>query len=202
MSEEINLKIDGREVRVKRGATILQAAKASGIEIPTLCYNEQLEPYGACRMCMVEIVRKGRRRLVASCIYPAEEGLEVITDNEKIRKIRRTIIELLLPLADTGPIRDLARKYGVVKSRFEAEPTRCILCGLCARYCAEIKKANAICFIGRGTSREIAAVPEIAPNICPTCKECFTLCPGGRITDLLEDIYSLSVPISERIRRR
>ena len=201
MSEEITLKIDGKEVKAEKGMTILQVAKANGIEIPTLCYNEEMKPYGACRMCMVEIVRRGRRRLVASCVYPAEEGLEVVTDNETIGKVRGMIMELLLPLADTGPIRELAQKYGVTKSRFEAEPASCILCGLCVRYCAEVKKANAICFVGRGIKREIAPVPEIAPEICPTCKECYSLCPGGKIEELAESIYSLSIPISEKIRK-
>lgn len=198
MSEEITLKIDGKEAKAEKGMTILEVAKANGIEIPTLCYNEQMKPYGACRMCMVEIVRRGRIRFVASCVYPVEEGLEVVTDDEKISKLRGMIMELLLPLADTGPIRELAQKYGVTKSRFEGEAANCTLCGLCVRYCAEVKKDNAICFIGRGAKREIAPVPEIAPNICPMCKECYSLCPGGKITELAESIYSLSTPISQR----
>jgi len=198
LSEEVTLKIDGKEVKAKKEMSILQVARANGVKIPTLCYNEQMKPYGACRMCMVEIVRRGRRRLVSSCVYPVEEGLEVVTNNERIGKLRHMIIELLLPLADTGPIRELAEKYGVTKSRFEAEPTKCILCGLCVRYCAEVKKENAICFIGRGTKREVAPIPEIAPNVCMVCKECYSLCPGGKIEELLEDIHSLSIPISER----
>ena len=198
MSEEITLEIDGKKVTGDKRMTIFQVARANGIEIPTLCYNEQLKPYGACRMCTVEIVRRGRRRLVVSCAYPVEEGLEVVTENERIRKLRGMIIELLLPLAETGPIRELAQKYEVKKSRFEAEPASCIVCGLCVRYCAEVKKAHAICFVGRGTKREIAPVPEIAPNICMTCKECYPLCPGGKITELMEDIHALSIPISER----
>ena len=198
MSEEVTLKIDGKEVKAKKEMSILQVARANGVKIPTLCYNEQMKPYGACRMCMVEIVRRGRRRLVSSCVYPVEEGLEVVTNNERIGKLRHMIIELLLPLADTGPIRELAEKYGVTKSRFEAEPTKCILCGLCVRYCAEVKKENAICFIGRGTKREVAPIPEIAPNVCMVCRECYSLCPGGKIEELLEDIHSLSIPISER----
>lgn len=198
LSEEVTLKIDGKEVKAKKEMSILQVARANGVKIPTLCYNEQMKPYGACRMCMVEIVRRGRRRLVSSCVYPVEEGLEVVTNNERIGKLRHMIIELLLPLADTGPIRELAEKYGVTKSRFEAEPTKCILCGLCVRYCAEVKKENAICFIGRGTKREVAPIPEIAPNVCMVCRECYSLCPGGKIEELLEDIHSLSIPISER----
>jgi len=199
LGEKVTLKIDGKEVKTEKGTTILQVAKASGIEIPTLCYNEQMRPYGGCRMCIVEIAKEGRRRVVASCVYPVEEGLEVVTGNEKIRKMRKMIIELVLPTAETGPIRELAEKHGVTKSRFETEPTSCILCGLCVRYCSEIKKANAICFIGRGTKREIAPLPEIAPNTCLTCRECYFLCPGGKIVEL--DAISLSIPISEKTRK-
>lgn len=209
MVREISLKIDGKEIKAREGMTILQAAKAKGIEIPTLCYDEQLKPYGACRLCTVEIVKGGRRRLVASCIYLAEEGLEVETNNEKVRKIRRLILELLLPLLPppsdtvTGPIETLAEKYGVKKSRFKAEPTNCTLCGHCVRYCTEVKKANAICFIGRGTERQIAFVPELAPNHCLACRECFSLCPTSKMVDSVEGIWgvcSLSIPISEKIK--
>ncbi|RLI06070.1 (2Fe-2S)-binding protein [Candidatus Bathyarchaeota archaeon] len=201
MSREVTLKINGKEVKATEGMTILQAAKNNGIEIPTLCYNEQLKPYGACRICTVEITKGRRKRLVVACVYPVEEGLEVETENERVRKVRKMILELLLPLSNKGPIKDLAEKYGVTKSRFEAEPTDCILCGLCVRYCAEVKKANAICFVGRGTKKQIAFVPEIAPNICPTCRECYSLCPASRVIDLGESIYSLSIPISEKIKK-
>jgi len=210
MVREISLKIDGKEINAKEGTTILQAAKANGIEIPTLCYDERLEPYGACRLCTVEIVKGGGRRLVASCVYPVEEGLEVETNNEKVRKIRKLILELLLPLlspseegSEAGPIEVLAKKYGAEKSRFKTELTNCTLCGLCVRYCAEVKKANAICFIDRGTRRQTAFLPEIAPNQCLACRECFSLCPTGEIVSLVEGtMYSLSTPISEKIKKK
>lgn len=116
MNDKVTLKIDGKEVEAEKGMTILQVARANGVEIPTLCYNEQLKPFGGCRMCSVEIVRGGRKRLVASCVYPVEEDLEVVTNDENIRKVRRMIMELLLPLAPTGPIKDLAAKYGLRKA--------------------------------------------------------------------------------------
>lgn len=201
MSREITLKIDGKEVKAQEGLTVLQAAKAVGIEIPTLCYNEKLEPQGACRLCMVEIAKGARTRLVASCAYPVEDGLEVKTDTERVRKLRGLILELILPLADKGPIRSLAEKYGVKKSRFETEPTDCILCGLCVRYCTEVKKLHAITFVGRGIDRQTAFVPEIAPNVCPTCRECYSLCPGGKIVDA-ESMFALSIPITEKIAKK
>lgn len=198
---KIRLEIDGKTVEVEEGATILQAAKTLGIEIPTLCYNEQLEPYGACRICLVEISRNGKTRHVVACVYPAEEGLKVRTDTERLRRIRRTLLELMLPLAPaSGPIKELAEKYGAKEGKFQAEPTACILCGLCVRYCSEVKKANAVCFIGRGTERQIAFVPDVAPYECPSCRECYGLCPGGKIVEA-ESQGLLSMPITQKVRR-
>jgi len=180
--KSVTLSIDGKEVKAKEGMTILEAAKQAGIEIPTLCYHEGLEPYGACRVCSVEIERKGKTQIVASCCYPAEEGLKVKTNSDKITKIRKIIIELLLPLSPTGPILGLAQKYGVEKSRFPSKRTDCILCGLCVRYCAEIKGENAVTFVGRGANKKIALVPEKA-GVCAICRGCYNLCPGGKIVD-------------------
>lgn len=175
---EILIKIDGKEVRAKEGMTLLEAAKSAGILIPTLCCNEKLEPYGACRICTVEIETRGRTRLVASCLYPVEENLVVHTNSAKVTKIRKMLLEMILANAsESKVVQDLAREYGVKKVRFQKEPSFCILCGLCVRYCAEIKKKNAIGFIGRGINREINFIPEIAMKECPDCKECFSLCP-------------------------
>jgi len=180
--ESIRFEIDGKPVEAERGTTILEAARQAGIDIPTLCYDERLAPYGACRLCTVEITRDNRTRLVASCVYPVEDGLVIKTDSERVRKIRKMILELLLPLSPTGPLESLAQKYSLEKSRFTAEMTACVLCGLCVRYCAEIKKANAIGFIGRGIERTVAFLPEVAPSICPTCdRECLALCPSGKL---------------------
>jgi len=171
----IPIKLDGRQIEAREGATILETAGENGIHIPTLCHAEGLEPYGACRMCMVEISKNGRTRLVASCIFPVEEGLVVRTDSEEIRKIRTTILELLWP-----SLQGLAKKYGITKSRFSSEQTECCLCGLCVRYCREVKKLSAAYFKGRGINREVAIIPELA-NECVYCRECFDLCPAGWI---------------------
>ena len=179
--ENINFVMDGKPVKAQTGNTILQVARKTGIDIPTLCFDERLAPYGGCRLCTVEILKNNRSRLVTSCVYPAEEGLVVKTYSPKVVKIRKLLIELLLPLSPTGPLESLGKKYGVEKSRFTAVRTNCILCGLCVRYCAEVKKANAIGFIGRGTEREIAVMPGMASSTCAFCKECFNLCPGGKI---------------------
>jgi len=177
----ITIQIDGKEIEAEEGTTILQAAKTAGIEIPTLCSHESVAPYGACRMCIVEMTKNKRTKIVASCAYPVEPGISVITYSEKIAKMRRMILEFLLPLAPTGPIDALAKQYGVNKSRFETEETACILCGLCVRYCAEVKKANAIGFIGRGVDRKVSYLPGVASQVCDDCRECFPLCPGGKV---------------------
>ena len=179
--KEVTLEIDGRPVKAKEGMTILEAARNVGIDIPTLCYHEKLAPYGACRLCTVEISRNKRTRLVTACVYPVEEGLVVKTKSPRVIKTRKMLLELMLASAPAKAIEELALQYGVKKPRFEAERTMCVLCGLCVRYCAEIKKANAIGFVGRGIERRVVFFPEIASTVCMSCKECFGLCPTGKI---------------------
>jgi NADH dehydrogenase/NADH:ubiquinone oxidoreductase subunit G len=170
---QVTLEINGKSVEAAQGITILQAAKSAGVEIPTLCDDGRLEPYGACRMCMVEIEKKGRTRLVASCLYPVEEGLSVQTESAKVTKIRKMLVELLWPAGQ-----QYAKKYGVTRSRFATGMADCSLCGLCVRYCAEVKKSNALYFKGRGIDRKPALVD--GPHAtCSSCGECFSLCSGG-----------------------
>lgn len=175
---EIRLQIDGKDVAAREGMTILEAAQTVGIVIPTLCHYEKLEPYGACRICTVEIEAQGRKNLAAACLYPVEPGLVVTTRSESIDEIRKMILELLLAHAPGAPaLQELAKEYGASDGGFEKEPSFCILCGLCVRYCAEVKKANAVTFVDQGSRREINFVPEVASRECWSCKECFPLCP-------------------------
>jgi len=175
---EILLQIDGREVKAREGMTILEAAQSAGIFIPTLCYHEKLEPYGACRICTVEIETRGRTNLVAACIHPVEQNLVVRTRSEKVDKTRKMLLEVMLAHApEAGVLQDLAQEYRASEAHFEKEPSFCILCGLCVRYCAEVKKKNAIGFVDRGVRREVIFIPEIASKECWSCKECFSLCP-------------------------
>lgn len=190
---DIVLQIDGVEVAAKEGMTVLEAAQKAGIYIPTLCHHEKLEPYGACRLCIVELESRGRSRLVVSCLYPVEKGLVVKTRSEKVDRIRKMILELLLSHApDAFGLQDLAKEYGADKYRFEKEPSFCVHCGLCVRYCAEVKKKEAIGFVNRGTKREISFIPEIASKECWNCKECFPLCP----TEALQAAYVLAKALS------
>ena len=123
--------------------------------------------YGACRICTVEIENRGRTQLVAACLYPVEKNLVVRTRSESVDKIRKTILELMLAHApDAQALQDLAETYGADPARFEKESSFCILCGLCVRYCAEVKKKSAIAFGDRGVRREISFIPEIASKEC------------------------------------
>jgi len=188
MSKTVVLQIDDKEVKAEQEMTILEAARLVGIEIPTLCYHEELEPYGACRLCSVEIEKRGRTEIVASCCYPVEEGLKVKTMSPKIAKIRKTVIELGAASAGEdvgGKMNALAGEYGADLSRFRAEvhvePTKCILCGLCVRRCVEANWDSAIGFVGRGIHRSIVLLPE-KTQLCATCNYCRNICPTGRIS--------------------
>jgi len=189
---EVTLQIDGKEVSAKEGTTLLEAAEKLGIVIPTLCHHEKLEPYGGCRLCTVEITLRGGTKLVAACLYPVEKNLVVRTRSEKVDRIRKMILELLLAHApDAFELQDLAKEYGADKNRFAKESSFCIHCGLCVRYCAEVKKANAVGFVDRGARREISFIPEIASRECWQCKECFPLCP----TEALQAAYMLTTAL-------
>ena len=186
---EILLEIDGKEVSAREGMTVLEAAQGAGISIPTLCHHEKLEPFGGCRICIVEIEVRGWTRLVVSCVYPVEENLVVRTRTEKIDRIRKTILELLLAHAPDAPgLQELLQEYGADKNRFEKDASFCIHCGLCVRYCAEVKKKNAVGFVDRGIRKEISFIPEISAKECWNCKECFPLCP----TSYLQAVYVLT----------
>jgi bidirectional [NiFe] hydrogenase diaphorase subunit len=186
---EILLQIDGKEVQAKEGMTLLEAARTAGIHIPTLCYHEKLEPFGGCRLCIVELEQRGWTRLVVSCVYPVEKNLVVRTRSEKVDRIRKMVLELQMAHApDAFDLQDLAKEYGADRNRFEKEPSFCIHCGLCVRYCAEVKKKNAIGFVDRGIRKEISFIPEIAAKECWNCKECFPLCP----TEALQAAFVLT----------
>jgi len=175
---EVRLQIDGREVKAEQGMTVLEAARRAGISIPTLCHHEKLKPFGGCRICIVETQDRNTTRLVASCVYPAKDNLIIRTRSEKVDRSRKLLLELMLAHApDSPPLQKLAAEYGADKDRFEKEASFCIHCGLCVRYCAEVKKKYAVGFINRGTRKEICFIPAVAAKECHGCQECFPLCP-------------------------
>ncbi|HEC99910.1 MAG TPA: 2Fe-2S iron-sulfur cluster binding domain-containing protein [Proteobacteria bacterium] len=175
--------IDGRRVQIDRGAPIIDAARKAGIFIPTLCYHEALKAYGSCRLCMVEVIQNKQSRLVTSCNFPVEGGMEVFTDTPRVRKIRRVIVELLLARCPDVPlIQTLARQMGIDFSRFKKkEEKQCILCGLCVRFCEEVVGVGAIGLANRGTEREVATPFRVASDVCIGCGSCTYICPTGCI---------------------
>ena len=185
---EVHLNIDGKQVNATPEMTVLEAAQGAGIAIPTVCHNEKLKPFGGCRLCTVEADAGGRTTMVAACVYPVQENLVVRTRTDKLSAIRKVLIEQLLAYAPESPVlQTLAQDYHADPNRFPKEPSFCILCGLCVRYCSEVKQKNAVGFIDRGPTREISFIPEIATKECWDCKECFPLCP----TSALQAAYVL-----------
>jgi len=186
----ITLTINGLNVSVEKGTTILEAARFLGFPIPTLCHHEGLSPYGACRLCVVEIGDGPGARLVSSCTYPAEEGLKVRTASERVVRARRMVIELLLASCPQSKvIQDIASQHNVRRQRFRQEYEDCILCGLCVRMCEEQMMAKAIGFRGRGSSRSIGTPFDVRSDVCRLCGGCIQICPACQLRCTYTDPY-------------
>lgn len=174
----ITLTINGLEVSAEKGQTILEVSEFFGFPIPTLCNMEGLTPYGACRLCVVEIGEGKQSKLVSSCTYIVEEGLKVRTASRWVVKSRKMIIELLLASTpQSKTIQDLAAAHEVKQQRFKQENEDCILCGLCVRMCKEQMVANAIGFRGRGENRSIGTPFDMKSEECRLCGGCMYVCP-------------------------
>lgn len=207
----MTLTIDGRRVEAGEGQTILQVAKAAGIRIPTLCYLEGLSSPGMCRLCLVEI-RSQRGRLAPACVTPAEEGMEVVTDSEALRGLRRLTLELLFAernhicafCVQNGhcELQDLACELGMeyvrvpyrfpglpldaTHARYIVDHNRCVLCGRCVRACSEVEGAYTWGFSGRGISMIVEpdlGGPWQASPTCTECGKCVQACPVGAIAE-------------------
>ena len=175
----ISLYINNLKVTVEKGTTLLEAAKFLGFPIPTLCHMEGLTPYGACRLCVVEIGEGPQAKLVSSCTYPAQEGLKVRTASSRVLRARRVILELLLATCpQSKQIQDLAAAHDIRQQRFKQEYEDCILCGLCVRMCEEQMMAKAIGFRGRGENRSIGTPFDVKSEECRTCGGCIYVCPA------------------------
>jgi coenzyme F420 hydrogenase subunit beta len=178
----ITVNINGLDLQVEKGTTLLEAAQFLGFPIPTLCHMEGLSPYGACRLCVVEVGEAPRSRLVTSCTYPVEDGLRVRTASERVVRARRIIIELLLASCPQSKvIQDLASKLNVRQQRFRQEFEDCIMCGLCVRMCREQMMAQAIGFRGRGERRSIGTPFDIKSEVCRLCGGCMYVCPACQL---------------------
>lgn len=174
----VTLTIDGKEVQAPQGTTLLKAAQKANIHIPHLCSNDELKPYGACRLCVVEITQGSRTRIVASCIYEVAEGLTVNTQTERVLNVRKLVIELLLARNPKHPaIRKIADELGVKDTRFEKNIKGCILCGECIRVCREVVGVSALGFEGRGVTKRVATPFGEASPDCIACGACHYICP-------------------------
>lgn len=185
----ITLTIDGQEIQAEEGQTVLEIAKANGIEIPTLCYHPLLSPYGACRLCTVEVAQRGRTSLETSCTYPAADGLVVQTRSLAVLEARRLVLGLLLSRCPNVPIiQDLAREHGITEPPFPTDTPdeMCILCGHCVRTCHELVKANVLNFSERGIERRVGPAFLEKTRDCIGCGACTIMCPTGAVEIVLE----------------
>lgn len=212
----INLKINNIPVQVKAGSTILEAAKVAGIKIPTLCYLKDINEIGACRVCVVEV--KGAKSLVASCVYPVNEGMEVFTNTPKVLASRKTTVELLLSQHNQNclscvrngncELQALSNELGCDAHRFNSVVTedihdvsgvivrdnsKCILCRRCTAVCSKVQSVGVIGANGRGFNTHIGCAfdKEIAETDCVNCGQCITHCPTGALHEReeIDDVF-------------
>ncbi len=187
----ITFKLNGKEVQGEEGQYILEVARKYGVDIPTLCYHEALEPAGMCRLCTVELFDGRKTRFVTACNYPIWEGMEVNTDTEAVHQGRKLIVELLLARCpDVQVIKELAAQYDIKEPRFKKEDDDCILCGLCVRICERMGN-SALGLTGRGVEMKVDTPFHIQTDVCMGCGACAFVCPTGHIK--LEDITKHAV---------
>lgn len=180
----LTLTIDGKEIGAHEDMTVLEAARSVGIEIPTLCHHEAITPYGACRLCTVEVTNRGRTKLAVSCLLPVAQGIEVETNSEMVQKLRRGILELLMARCPGSErLQYLANQMGIDRSEFDfdLDDKKCILCGLCVRACQQISEKAVLSFVGRGTERRVATPFYRPSDDCITCRACAFICPTRAI---------------------
>jgi len=183
----VKVTIDGKQVEVLEDTTILKAAEKAGVWIPTMCHCDYIEPYGVCRLCSVEVIRGKRSRLVTACNYPVREGLTVNTNSDKVKWIRKMIMELMLSRWPNVPaVKTMAEQLGVEKPRFvslekdEAEDA-CILCGMCVNVCNDLVKASVLGFSNSGIERQVILPYNEKSDQCIACGACAYVCPTGHI---------------------
>jgi bidirectional [NiFe] hydrogenase diaphorase subunit len=187
----IKFTINGQPVEAQPEWTVLETARAYGIYIPTLCYHEAVSPTGACRLCVVEAKQGPASRVVASCMYPVSEGLEIQTDSDRVKNVRNWVLQMLLAECPSSPeIKAMAEANGVGGTRFEpGDPEQlCIMCGLCVRVCREVVGVEALSFGSRGLEKHVAT-PYMVPNeACIACGSCVAVCPTGAMSARLDRV--------------
>lgn len=177
--------IDGKKIEAEKGATILEAARENGIDIPTLCTHDEVGSAGACRLCVVEVKQGNRVKIVTSCLYPVEDGIEVDTKSERVMAVRRLVLQLLLARCpESGLIRDLAEQMGVTpEPRYtpDSDKGKCILCRLCVRTCEQVVGVSAIGFSFRGADKTVGTPFQENSKACIGCGACAYICPTDHI---------------------
>lgn len=200
----IHLQINDKPIEVNEGRSLLEACRENGIHVPTLCYHPALEPYGGCRLCMVELILgPNRSRLVSACVFPCSEGAVVKTDSERVRRSRRMTMELILAGSyNTPEMLALGEELGVKEVRFKLpDESACMLCGLCVRACKEIVGVSAISVIQRGIAKKVSAPFQVASSRCIGCGTCVLICPTGAF-QFKEIAGSRYLPASDAAFRR
>lgn len=178
MQQYVNVSIDGATIRTPRGTSVLDTAIEYGVCIPHLCHVSYLSDVGACRLCVVEHIVDGRPKITTSCTLNAQEGMVILTNTDRIKKLRRNIAELLVSYApNSRAIQDIAVRCGVEKVRYPFRNEDCVLCGRCVRVCTEVWKARAIGFVGRGKNRHVDFPFGVRPDFCKQCENCVQICP-------------------------
>jgi formate hydrogenlyase subunit 6/NADH:ubiquinone oxidoreductase subunit I len=192
--EAVAITIDGKPCEAVKGEFLLKVCKRNGVFIPTLCFHEGLGGLGACRLCIVEVVERGRSKVVASCIYPVERPIEVLTQSPTIKEQRGVILTLLHHLAPNAEvITQMAKFMGASLPRLADKPEgdRCVLCGRCATAC-ELLGAGAIARVNRGTTKEVATPYGEQTPECIGCGSCAHVCPTGAIAfTVTKDSFSI-----------
>ena len=183
----VTVNIDGKKIEVAEDTTILKAAEAAGIWIPSMCYSDLLEPYGVCRLCSVEVIRGKRSRIVTACNYPVREGLTVNTNSDKVKWIRKILMELMYSRWPNVPVvKEMAERLEVTKPRFvslerDESENACILCGNCVNICRDVVKASVLSFEGIGIERKVVLPFNEQSETCISCGACAYVCPTGHI---------------------
>ena len=175
----VKLTIDNKIVEIEEGSTVLEAATKAGINIPTLCYNEELSPAGACRVCAVEIVSAEKPFIVTSCNYHVADGMVISTKSEKALKARKLAVEMLLAQSPhSEKLTKLAQTLELEAPRFSLKNDECVLCRLCVRTCQEVVGVNAITFVAQGLDRDNKeACVKWDADKCIACGSCAYICP-------------------------
>jgi NADH dehydrogenase/NADH:ubiquinone oxidoreductase subunit G len=188
----ITMTINGRVVQAEKGEPLLKVIRREKIDVPALCHHEAVEPFGACRLCTVEITKDGWNGwcdYVTSCAYPAADGLIINTHAPKVNELRQTILDLYLARHPHSPeVRNLAAEYGVTKTSYETmvDGNNCILCAVCTRIC-DAMGFKAISTVGRGHGKEVAPPLHEAPPACTGCLACARNCPTNYIEYSIEN---------------